>query len=585
MSSAFDPVWRFVQMRPALSLALITLLLFTSGTHLLPLMDRDEPRFATAAREMNADAEITVPTFNGKERLDKPILIYWGMQLSYAILGTHEFAARLPSVICMVLLVLLLNRWGREWFGPKAGLLAGFSAATTLQFLIHGRWAAADMPMILSIAAAHYGLFTLLGLGYSDARKKARDFGHHDWVPFWIFYLSLGLGFLAKGPIAWASPVLTLLAFRYVFWKDDLPLHRLHLSRGILVVLLVIAPWGIPALIQTNLRFLTVGIGYHVVERGMDPFGGRGWVPGFYLLTALFSLMPWVAFAHAMYARCREKWTVKEAYLVSWIVPVYLMFSIFATQLPHYVLPAFPAISLLFGGIFIGGDIERESLRRGRVFFWSVSGIYFFLILALMALAPLPVYEGPFVQVGMGLAAAILLIGGLVAISTAVWFRGPVIQAGIGIVAVSISLWVAGYALRVSNPAVQMQDLMRSQPAGTRFIASQFTEGSLIFYSGQTWTMGITIENLRQELSKPGPVFIVMLEEDLDLGKWLVHSVRKRFGSETPWPGRDRSSDLAAIRALGLEEHRFEGFNSGRSRWVRVSAMVRGESAGQPMLP
>lgn len=578
MISVFDSLGDWAKRRPAVALSLLTILLFLSGTPVLPLMDRDEPRFATAAREMNADAELVVPTFNGSERLDKPILIYWAMQASYLFLGEHELAARLPSVICMVLLVVLMHHWAREWFGPKPGLVAGFATATTLQFLIHGRWAAADMPMILAIAAGHYALFNLLGLMDTDAQKKARDFGHQNWSWFWIFYLAMGLGFLAKGPLVWAAPLVTMMLYRFVFWRKEWDGGRLQLMLGIGVVLLVISPWGVPALIQTRLRFFTQGIGYHVVERGVDPIGGRLWIPGFYLATAFVSLMPWVAYVRAMHARVRLKWTQREAFLVSWAAGIYLIFSLFATQLPHYVLPAFPAVSLLLGSIFIGGDFESRSLAMGRRFFWGVQIVFLLLMFALMVVAPFPKYEGLFVNVGLGLGAAILLVGGLVAVSTALWFRGPYLQVGLGLMALVGSLWTIGFALRAANPAVQMQELLERQPENARLIAWRFTEGSLVFYAGRTWDLRLGKDQFgpfREELAKPGPILAVAVEEEMDLGKWLVHSIGTRFGKASEWPARRFEDEIAALPTTGFTRHTFEGFNPGRSRWVKLVVLER----------
>jgi len=61
---------------PAGLILLLGLVLNLSGTWLLPLVDRDEPRFAEASREMLASHVFVVPTFNGAPRYDKPPLIY-----------------------------------------------------------------------------------------------------------------------------------------------------------------------------------------------------------------------------------------------------------------------------------------------------------------------------------------------------------------------------------------------------------------------------------------------------------------------------------------------------------------------------
>src|SRR5437660_1933923 len=78
------------------------------GTWSLPLIDRDEPRFAEASREMIERADYVVPYFNNQLRLVKPPLAYWAQAVSYRVFGENDFAARLPSVVAAALTVLLI---------------------------------------------------------------------------------------------------------------------------------------------------------------------------------------------------------------------------------------------------------------------------------------------------------------------------------------------------------------------------------------------------------------------------------------------------------------------------------------------
>src|SRR5437762_9371842 len=88
-----------VSLYPVRTILLLGFLLLLSGNWLLPLMDRDEPRFAEAAREMAQRHDLVIPWFNGGYRFDKPPLIYWFQILSYRCFGENAFAARLASVI------------------------------------------------------------------------------------------------------------------------------------------------------------------------------------------------------------------------------------------------------------------------------------------------------------------------------------------------------------------------------------------------------------------------------------------------------------------------------------------------------
>src|SRR6059058_3569844 len=77
-----------------------------AGTWSLPLVDRDEPRFAEASREMIQRSDYVVPYFNNHFRLDKPPLTYWTQVASYRLFGENDFAARFPSAIAATLAAL-----------------------------------------------------------------------------------------------------------------------------------------------------------------------------------------------------------------------------------------------------------------------------------------------------------------------------------------------------------------------------------------------------------------------------------------------------------------------------------------------
>src|SRR3989304_6449312 len=80
-----------------LALAALCLALYASGNGRTPLWDRDEPRYCQATREMLATGDYIVPRFNGQERFNKPILIYWLVCGSRGTLSGGGIADRLPS--------------------------------------------------------------------------------------------------------------------------------------------------------------------------------------------------------------------------------------------------------------------------------------------------------------------------------------------------------------------------------------------------------------------------------------------------------------------------------------------------------
>jgi 4-amino-4-deoxy-L-arabinose transferase-like glycosyltransferase len=329
--------------RPTRAILLFSLGLLLAGNWILPLTDRDETRFAEASREMLQRGDYVVPWFNGAWRFDKPILIYWCQSASYRVFGENDFAARLPSVLFTTATALLLVRWGRKRMNAKTGFLAGAMFVAGLHVAIIGRVATADMAMVFFSTLAVWSGWELTR-PESNSRKM--------W--WWIFYVTLALGFLAKGPVAWL-PLGGMILGR-AFRKDSFRLPLFETGIGLVVASSLAACWGIPALAQTGGKYFDVGMGEHVFKRTIavnDSHGIAGTL-GFiallplYFVTFFVSFFPW---STRVPSALRRWWPERQRddlgwYLLMQALVVFAVFSLVKTKLPHYTMPAFPCLAL-----------------------------------------------------------------------------------------------------------------------------------------------------------------------------------------------------------------------------------------------
>lgn len=360
------------------------------GTWALPLIDRDEPRFAEASREMIERCDYIVPRFNNQLRLDKPPLAYWAQVASYKIFGENDFAARFPSAIAAALVAMSILAWGTrlrfatasQVGGDRVVWWAAIIFTLSLQVFIHAKAAVADMWLVLFVTTAHWAAFELLQNQTSNLKPQT------SWRWWFVFYVSLALGFLAKGPIAW-TPLLTLAAFKY-FSRDVDLIRRFKFVRGILLMLAIVALWGIPALIQTHGEFLRIGIGRHVIGRSFSAMESHGsnsfWIYllllPFYSVTILLSFLPWTIYTPALIRKLRLKRREDglrdpvDIYLLCGAVIIFVIFSLIKTKLPHYTLPAFPLLALL-----AARHIESERFLKTA----AAVAIVVYLALALFA--------------------------------------------------------------------------------------------------------------------------------------------------------------------------------------------------------
>src|SRR4249919_1413049 len=113
------------------------------GTWVLPLVDRDEPRFAEASREMIERGDYVVPYFNNRYRFDKPPLTYWFQVASFRAFGENPFAARFPSAVAAALTAVAIFAWGGRLDLRRAGFWAAIIFTLCLQTFIHAKAAVA----------------------------------------------------------------------------------------------------------------------------------------------------------------------------------------------------------------------------------------------------------------------------------------------------------------------------------------------------------------------------------------------------------------------------------------------------------
>jgi 4-amino-4-deoxy-L-arabinose transferase-like glycosyltransferase len=330
---------------------------------------------------MRERGDYIVPYFNDKYRFDKPPFIYWTQIASYSLFGENDFAARLPSTIAAALTAVLLYGWGRRTGGERMGWWAAIIFTLCLQTFIHAKAAVADMWLVFFVTAAYWAAFELLGL--SPGSSPANERRYSLWRV--IFYVALGLGFLAKGPLAWL-PLLTIVAMK--FFVRDVPFaRRFCFVTGMLGAFFIVCAWGIPALLVTSGEYFEIGIGRHVVERSfnvMEGHGANSWntylaAMPFYFLTVFISFFPWsIKLPRLTKHLWRSRDTI-DKYLISGVLIVFVIMSLVKTKLPHYTLPAFPLLSLLLARHLLALGTEKFAKRA------AIGGVAGFLAAAFIA--------------------------------------------------------------------------------------------------------------------------------------------------------------------------------------------------------
>ncbi len=325
--------------------------LFFFGLAYFGLLGADEPRYAQVAREMLGRHDWITPTLGGKPWLEKPVLYYWQTMLAYRFFGVSDWAARLPSAVdatLMVVAVYLFLRRFRRCF-PLAGFqLAGFQldgalmAASASGVIGFARAASMDMPLAANFTIAMLAWYAW----YESSSKRCLA----------LSYIFLGLAMLAKGPVALFLALAIVVIFSAAR-SDYRLIARTCWMPGIALFLLTALPWYVAVQLR-NPQFFRVFILEHNLGRfGTDlyhhtqPF----W---YYVPVVLLGLVPWTMFVSmALVESIRAWWTERRkslqpedawsAFLVIWLMVPVAFFSLSASKLPGYILPALPAGTLL----------------------------------------------------------------------------------------------------------------------------------------------------------------------------------------------------------------------------------------------
>ncbi len=370
LTPAIDRLTAFVSAshaRACAFLLLLSLCAFLPGFSTLQPIDRDEPRFAQASKQMLETGDFVDIRFQEEARHKKPVGIYWlqsaavkaGAALGVPEARTQIWLYRLPSLIGATATVLLTYWALLAFLSPPLALLGAALMATAVLLGVEARIAKTD-AVLAACAVASMGALARTWLDWT--RSLAFLPSRRNWLVFWG---ATAIGLLIKGPIVpmvWGLAILVLSASQRSFrW-----LKPLRFGPGLLLCLIVALPWFVAIMVKTGGSFFAESVGQDMlgkVAEGQEKHWGP---PGLYLLFFFATYWPAAAFAAMAvpFAWVRRK-EPQILFLIAWILPSWIVFEAVPTKLPHYVLPLYPAITALLLLAVVNGGIARH--RRGAV--------------------------------------------------------------------------------------------------------------------------------------------------------------------------------------------------------------------------
>jgi 4-amino-4-deoxy-L-arabinose transferase-like glycosyltransferase len=342
-----------------------------------------------------------VPVLSGKVRLQKPPLPNWCAAALFRVFKFDEGWARLVPALMAAFATLLVYDLARVLMGRVAAWVAGLVWLGSYFVFDEYRKAMVDPYLAFFTLAAVWawvraakvedGGWRMEDSGERSRRTSSPSSILHPLSSCLLFYLSLALGFLSKGPVIFLHVAIALIAYHVCYRRRRrrAPWRVRHHLLGAGLMIAVAAPWYLYVLRTVPHAwdiFRYESLGEVTADTKED---ARPWF--FYLLSVVQLSLPWAPLfvLGALLAFNRGRGRRKDRrpwFPLAWYAAVLVFFSFVTQKKNAYLLPALPAQTLL---ITQGVLLTLAAARRNR-------------------------FRGPqaglaWAQVGMGLAMAVLL--------------------------------------------------------------------------------------------------------------------------------------------------------------------------------
>lgn len=511
--------------RDRVVLVAVGLLLFgwRLGAH--DLWPPDEPRFALVARAMAERGDPIVLSFHDRLYTDKPPLFFWAVNLASRITGeVDEWAVRLPSAVAGLLALLIVHRIGTWLYDRRAGLAGALVFATALQIAERARWGSIDMTLNLFVLAS-IALF-LRGRLRPEVRTRS----------YLLAWACMGLGTLAKGPVGLLLPLLATWPAAFLDRDARPAARRMFLPAGAGLFLAIVAAWFVPFVLRVGPVVAFGEVLWHQnVNRYMDAWNAThpAW---FYLWRFPLGFFPWIVFLPSAIGRTfgpEERGGRPAAiFLTAWALAILLFFSFSSAKRGVYIIPAYPAVSILVGRLLAEGG------RRMRM---SLSA---WLAIAALLAAAVPILAG---RKAPELAPIGAAIGGLFLIGAALaWWAlrrgrgGPAAALLIGsivLVHVAAIARVVPWVNRHQNIRVTAEEVRARLTPGAVFGTTEQKHDAWVFYTGREAVFLDDPPAALRFLQEEGARDLLIEDAELDLIRdrlpaGVVEVLRGRVGSQ-----------------------------------------------------
>jgi 4-amino-4-deoxy-L-arabinose transferase-like glycosyltransferase len=453
-------------------------------------LDDHECFVSVTAREMLENGNWILPTLNGQPRLQKTPMSYWLVAGLAKITGrVDEFTARLPSAVFAVLSVCVIIYFVGQWLSFRTALVCAGVWATSFGYIRYSHNARPEMALTFFVTLCFLSFYSAI-----TAQNRKRQIAY--MIVFWV---SFGLGNLAKGPAPIPLVIIPLFFYVAIFrqWKQ---VPKLLPVVGVLILLAIMLPWPIAVAYKVNWDIVIWRREF--VDRFFGEYA-KGNYPVYYYLLIMFKYAaPWAGFlpmaiAAPFYRVWDKKQPIMQFLWILFIVELAFL-TVSGGKRQHYILPVMPAMAILTGILLEDLAFVRNAytdrFAENTLKIHAVAIIVAAIAAPVIILTAGPRWEICAANPGLVVATAILSAAAVViTIGVVILFAKGKAAAGCSTIFVAIIVWATICYLSVA-PMIDINRYIRDfslkaariVPQSETMVSFERPSARVVHYFGRT---------------------------------------------------------------------------------------------------
>ena len=492
------------------------------------LTDSDEAFYAESAREMIERSDWLTPYFNGNIRFEKPVLYYWLVAIMYTVLEISAWAARVPSALAGVGLVILAYIAAQRWYDDITAFYAGLIVATSFGSIAMAHQALPDLPLAFFISLTVWGVFVgLLPAPPGTVPTNSRQ--------TWLIISAVGgaCGFLVKGPVGIAlllSVLVPLSLLEWVIFKRFWQIRPRHIVIATTIGLALTLPWYLAMTMEHGVAYLE----RFFIAENLDRFATDRYntprAMWYYGPIVIGGLLPWSLFAPLCLQQLRARGIRSRPDLITlrvglWAIMPLLFYTFSIGKQPRYVLPVLIPLSIFLAHGIVSA--LRDPVSKSRSFgiccvacggtVLGIAGLIYRAQPLLISIPPDILFTS---TIALGLSGVLITATALAYIRTAArhWGQTAVALIATSVVVLNLAAHHGVLASNGDSAVQQMAAMVRAEQTNDeQYGRHRVFNRNLLYYVGSPHVELPIIRAVRDFLRSTERVLCVLREEDATL--------------------------------------------------------------------